>query len=165
MLMQRKLWFTASELADLQLSGLPKDKRGINRLAKDERWAIAVDAHGSPLARRHSGQGGGLEYHVELLPASARADLARLGMNSGEAAVEVAENSQSSQLWDWLANQPETVRSEAQRRAAILSRVDLLTDARTSVSQAVAAIAAEEGVSPQTIWNWRKLVKLSLIHI
>lgn len=159
MLMQHKLWFTASELADLQLSGLPKDKRGINRLAKDERWAIAVDAHGSPLARRHSGHGGGLEYHVELLPAAARADLARLGMNSGEAAVEVAEPSQPSQLWDWLANQPETVRSEAQRRAAILSRVDLLTDARTSVSQAVAAIAAEEGVSPQTIWNWRKLVK------
>src|SRR3546814_2014987 len=67
MLMQNKLWFTASELADLQLSGLPRQKRDINRLARAENWAIAVDGHGVPQARKHVGPGGGLEYHVDLL--------------------------------------------------------------------------------------------------
>lgn len=160
MLIQHKLWFTASELADLQLSGLPKDKRSINRLADKERWSIAVDGNGAPLARRHTGQGGGFEYHVELLPASARADLARLGGTSGDAsAADAAQPGEASQLWAWLATQPETVRSEAQRRTAILARIDLFTGSNMNVSAAVNVVAASENISPQTLWNWRKLVK------
>lgn len=160
MLMQHKLWFTANELADLQLSGLPKGKRNINRLADKERWSIAVDGNGAPLARRHTGQGGGFEYHVELLPASARADLARLGVTSGDAsAADAAQPGEASQLWAWLATQPETVRSEAQRRTAILARIDLFTGSNMNVSAAVNAVAASENISPQTLWNWRKLVK------
>jgi putative transposase len=160
MLIQHKLWFTANELAELQLSGLPKDKRSINRLADKERWSIAVDGNGAPLARRHTGQGGGFEYHVELLPASARADLARLGVTSGDASTtDAAQPGEASQLWAWLATQPETVRSEAQRRTGILARIDLFTGSGMNVSAAVNAVAASEDISPQTLWNWRKLVK------
>ncbi|QRY97118.1 hypothetical protein JT366_07745 [Sphingomonas paucimobilis] len=46
-----KEWFTAAELAELALAGLPTTKRKINERAAEERWAIAVDAKGMPLAR------------------------------------------------------------------------------------------------------------------
>jgi transposase InsO family protein len=158
MLIQNKLWFTASELEELQLSGLPKRKRDINRMADAEDWKLAVDAGGSPLARRHSGHGGGFEYHINLLPASARADLVQLGqIGDGSTRSEAGEG--TSSLWQWLERQPEAVRAEAQRRAHILARVDLFEGTNMPRSQAVAAIAAAEGVSVGTIWNWRRLVE------
>ncbi|WP_296717781.1 hypothetical protein [Erythrobacter sp.] len=40
--MEDAAWFTASELEDLGLPGLPGDKRSINRRAQAERWASRV---------------------------------------------------------------------------------------------------------------------------
>lgn len=160
MLMQNKLWFTANELAELQLSGLPRQKRDMSRLIEGESWRIAVDERGAPLARKRAGQrGGGIEFHFSLLPASARADLARQGAISPEADPASEEGSDLTSLWNWLSRQPESVRAEAMRRAQILSRVELIHGTGMPLTQAVAAIAADEGVSAQTIWNWRKLVK------
>src|SRR3546814_11463635 len=75
---------------DLQISGLPGQKSWSNRLSRAENWASAVDGHGGPQARKHVGPGGGLEYHVDLLPAAARADLVRLGLIGGEASPGAA---------------------------------------------------------------------------
>ncbi|MGR4892252.1 transposase domain-containing protein [Sphingopyxis sp. LARHCG72] len=158
MLIQNKLWFTASELEELQLSGLPKRKRDINRLADAEDWKLAVDASGSPLARRHSGHGGGFEYHINLLPAAARADLVQLGqIGDGSARTDAGEGSPG--LWQWLERQPEAVRAEAQRRAHILARIDLFEGSGMTRSAAVMAVATAEGISVGTIWNWRRLVE------
>lgn len=156
--MQNKLWFTASELAELQLSGLPKRKREINRLADVENWSVAVDDHGAPLARRHSGRGGGLEYHVSLLPAAARAALVEQGVVGSEAAAEAGNCNDASNLWHWLARQPEAVRSEAQRRASILARIDLFEGSGMTRSAAVTAVAASDDVSAGTLWNWLRLI-------
>src|SRR3546814_13889799 len=104
MLMQNKLWFTASELADLQLSGLPRQKRDINRLARAETLAIAVDGHGVPQARTHVGPCGGLESHVHLLPASARADLERPGLLGCHAypGAAAAHGGDAYHLWPYV---------------------------------------------------------------
>lgn len=158
MLMQNKLWFTASELADLELAGLPKRKRDINRLAVAENWAVAVDDSGMQMAKRHSGRGGGYSYHVSLLPAAARADLVQRGLAGGEAAVEAGSCNDASNLWHWLGRQPEAVRSEAQRRASILACIDMFEAAGMSRSSAVAAVAEAESVSEGTLWNWLRLV-------
>ena len=50
-----KTWWTASELADLALPALPRVKRKVNELAASARWALRVDASGSPLARPRAG--------------------------------------------------------------------------------------------------------------
>src|SRR3546814_1666061 len=63
-----------SELADLALAGLPKSKRKVNERAQEECWALKVNDDGLPLARPRKGRGGGLEYHVSLLPAVARSE-------------------------------------------------------------------------------------------
>ena len=52
-----KTWFTAAELADLGLAGLPRVKRKVNELAQDRRWALQLDAKGEALARPRSGRG------------------------------------------------------------------------------------------------------------
>lgn len=62
-----KSWLTSSEIADLMLPGLPETDRGIRMLAEREDWQRF-----SALCRQRSGRGGGLEYHVSLLPVAAR---------------------------------------------------------------------------------------------
>lgn len=59
-----KLWLTAQEIADLALDGFPSTKRGVQKLADREEWA------NFDLARKREGRegGGGLEYHIDLLP-------------------------------------------------------------------------------------------------
>ncbi|MGB3793478.1 MAG: transposase domain-containing protein [Sphingopyxis granuli] len=161
MLMQNKLWFTAIELAELQLSGLPRRKRDINRIAKAEGWVIATDEQGVPLARRRSGRGAGFEYHFTLLPASARADLARLGIVSADCRIVDTADAEgdAANLWRWLGGQPDSVREEAQRRLMILSRVDLFeSGGGMTASMAVTTVAEAEGISASTIWNWRRLI-------
>lgn len=65
-------WYTARELAELALPGLPATKRKINDLATRENWA-ALDG----CARQREGRGGGFEYSVAVLPEPARAELER----------------------------------------------------------------------------------------
>jgi transposase InsO family protein len=154
-----KLWFTAKELAELELAGLPRRKRDINRLAEDENWAVAVSDGGAPLARRHSGRGGGYQYHVSLLPAAARADLVQKGLAGGVEAAEAGSCNDASNLWHWLGTQSDEVRAEAQRRASVIACIEMFESANMPRSAAIAAVAESEGLSAGTLWNWLRLVK------
>lgn len=62
-----KMWLTSSEIADQALPGLPTTKRNVNLLAEREDWARFAG-----LCRPRAGRGGGIEYHVNLLPVAAR---------------------------------------------------------------------------------------------
>lgn len=67
------LWVSAQQIADAAaaglMPGLPTAKRRVNELAVRERWAE------TGLGRVREGRegGGGLEYHIDVLPAPARA--------------------------------------------------------------------------------------------
>ncbi|MCJ2050866.1 DDE-type integrase/transposase/recombinase [Methylobacterium sp. J-070] len=62
-----KVWLTAAEIAHLGLPGLPGTKRNVNALAAAQGWARRPG-----LSRPRRQAGGGVEYHVDLLPAPAR---------------------------------------------------------------------------------------------
>lgn len=66
-----QVWFAAAELAELvaagKLTGLPATRQGVNALAARERW----ETH-TGLCRQRDGRGGGLEYHLDVLPLSTR---------------------------------------------------------------------------------------------
>jgi len=62
-----KLWLTSSELAEAGLPGLPARRESVIRMAEREGWADYAS-----LCRPRAGRGGGLEYHVSLLPPAAR---------------------------------------------------------------------------------------------
>lgn len=69
-----KLWLTAAEIAELSLPGLPATKRNVNAFAEVSGWNRR-----DGLWRPRRGVGGGLEYHLDLLPPDARrAYVARL---------------------------------------------------------------------------------------
>lgn len=72
-----KGWYTTREIAGLALPGLPQTRVSVFRLAQSENWATRTSPKGEALARKRNGRdgGGGLEYHVSLLPAAARAAL------------------------------------------------------------------------------------------
>jgi putative transposase len=153
-----KEWFTAAELAELGLPGLPKTKRKINERAEAEAWALHVDATGAALARPRIGvRGGGLEYHANALPAAARAALAAKGVGA-VAHVSSEPESRSAALWRWFEGQTEKTRDEAARRLAVLESVALFEQAGMTATAAIAAVAARRDLSPATIWGWRQLI-------
>lgn len=65
-----KLWYSAAELAELALPGLPGTERNIRALAERKGWNS-----NKRLSRERAGRGGGMEYRIELLPVEARMHL------------------------------------------------------------------------------------------
>lgn len=72
-----KNWLTASELASLALPGMPATRQGWDMLAEREAWA---EQDGK--VRQRKGRGGGIEYHVDLLPSAALASYAHKAIGS-----------------------------------------------------------------------------------
>lgn len=155
-----KTWFTAAEIADLALPGLPRTKRKVNERADIENWALAVDEAGTPRARPRKGRGGGMEYHLSLLPDAARGDLVKRGVAfsaaNDEDAVAIARQAHG---WAWYDMQSDAVKAEAMRRAQIIAQVDACISTGMNQTAAAQAIAQAEKVSVNTIYNWQKLVK------
>lgn len=144
-------WFTASELEDLGLPGLPGDKRSINRRAAAERWATRLGPDNRLLVRKRQGRGGGVEFHCSLLPGEARIELARRGLIRTRPAE--ATGGQDT-AWAWFDRQSSKVKAEAQRRLDVVGAVELLCEAGANRSAAVAAAADEHRVGRSTLWVW-----------
>ena len=154
-----KAWFTAAELADMALPGLPRVKRKVNELAQDRRWALQLDARREPLARPRAGRGGGLEYHYKLLPPAAVSALVKRGLvgDAPDPAAGVA-NDGRSELWAWFDGQSDAVKDEARRRLQAIFELESLLDAGQTASAAVVQIGPRYGVSSATLWNWRAAI-------
>lgn len=153
-----KQWFTAAELANLKLPGLSTVKRKVNERAAEERWALRVDATGMPLCRPRQARGGGVEYHLAVLPVSATGEMARRGLIGGSAPAadlgEAANDAPASQLWSWFDQQTEAVKAEARAKLATLDKVMVLEAAGLTRTAAVSAVSAQDGVGVSTIWTY-----------
>lgn len=160
-----KNWFTASELEELALPGLPGSKRKINERAAKEGWSAAIDKSGLPLARNRRGRGGGTEYHLSLLPAAAQSELVSRGIafvsveaNSADAPA-AANDTSNSELWRWYDSQSDKVKADAEFRAMVLVDVEAYCAAGMPKSSAVNQAARAAKVSASTVWNWIALVE------
>lgn len=131
-------WFTADELAELRLPGIPRTKRKVNKQAKAERWESRAAAQ----------RGGGREYPVSALPLAARLELVR----SGRAADPVEPAPLSA-----FANDRQ--RDTAGFRLQVLDAVESYANSVGSCDRAAAIAAAEFGVGKSTILLWRSQVK------
>ena len=152
-----KEWFTAVELAELRLPALPTTKRKINERAAEDRWALRTGPDGAPLARPRQARGGGLEYHLDVLPAATRAAIAAKGV-AIVADVHVEPTTSSAQLWRWFDAASERVKVEARRRLDAVQLVDGYVRAGLTRSAAVAAAAGQSGVGASTVWSWLELI-------
>lgn len=150
-------WWTAAELAELALPGLPGDKRSINRRAQEERWTMRNGAAGDALVRPRKGKGGGLEFHVSLLPGAARLEMARRGLTADRPAPELVD--QDSGSWRWFDRQSAKVRAEAERRLAIVNEVLLLEESGVNRTAAIAdASARHPKAGKATLWSWLRAI-------
>ena len=153
-----KTWYTAAELAELALPGLPKSKRKVNDRAQQDGWALRTDDAGRPLAQPRQARGGGLEYHIDVLPASARAALAAMGV-AVVADVSAQPETSAARLWRWFEGTNTATKAEAKRRANIVALVASYERAGLSRSAAVETTAARSSVGASTVWKWLSLVE------
>ncbi|UWQ31265.1 Mu transposase C-terminal domain-containing protein [Leisingera sp. M527] len=143
-----KEWWTAAELAEAKLPGLPGSVRGVNAFA--ERWGWK----NNPAAlQRRPGRGGGLLFHWSVLPSAAREKLA-----IQEAAAPV-ERPDRTTAWVTYEKLSQKAKDEAAMRLDAIRKVELLHGSGTAHVQAVATIAAEFNASPRTIYNWLALIE------
>ncbi|MED5546172.1 MAG: transposase domain-containing protein [Pseudomonadota bacterium] len=150
-------WFTAAELAELALPGLPAEKRALNRWANEKGWAYRKDQCGELLVRKRAGRGGGMEYHVSLLPGQARLALADRGISADIPALPPIEQDVGG--WRWFDAQSTKVKAEAELRVRIIHEVEVLEETGMSRTSAVSEVSKDCGKSVATIWNWIGLVE------
>lgn len=153
-----KEWFSAAELAELKLAGLPATKRKINERAEAEGWALRTDDRGAPLARKRERRGGGIEYHVSILPAAARSALVAQGV-AAIAHVSTAPETRTGNLWRWFEAQSATTKAEAKRRAQVVAMIESYERTGHTRSSAIALVAARWQVGQSTIWNWLQMIE------
>lgn len=150
-------WFTAGELADFGLPGLPADKRQINRRAREERWHLRLGGDGSHLARPRAGRGGGVEFHVSLLPGPSRLALAQLGLCVERPSPAEAE-SPSAAAWRWYDGRSAKVKAEAERRMAIVREIVVLEESGMTRSAALSEASRRHQTGKSTLWSWLGLI-------
>lgn len=151
-------WFSAADLADLALPGLPADKRSVTRRAAEERWNTRHDDDGKLLVRPRAGRGGGVEFHVSLLPGEARLELARRGICTPARLTAAPEPGAAN--WQWFEGQKADVRAEAERRLAIIDELETLMESGMTRTAAIALLSVRhERAKPATIGNWLAAIR------
>lgn len=151
-------WFTAAELADLALPGLPSDKRAVNRRARDENWLMRAGPDGNLLSRARAGRGGGVEFHISLLPGAARLELAARGLCLTRP-EPVSATAITLSGWTWYETQTSSVKEIAEQRLAIIAEIELLESTGVTRSTALADVCRRHEIGQATAWNWIKLIK------
>lgn len=142
--------------------------RSALRIAKRERWNAPerqFGLHPEPYWKRRKGRGGGLEFHIRVLPAEARAKLALTGIADAivigtrpralEAVLETLERSELSRQFD---AQPQHRKDEAAKRVNLLDAIEFLANNGTPRCECFALIAERSGVSQRTLRLWRERV-------
>lgn len=154
-----KTWFTAAELADLALPGLPRIKRKVNERAAAELWSQRVDNDGQSLARPTGRRGGGLEYHFSVLPAAARAAIAARGIEA-IADISPVPQTQAAQLWRAFERASAKAQGEARRRLEAVTMVEnYVAMGGLTRTVAVANTAVRMRAGQATVWSWLQLIE------
>ena len=144
-------WFSAADLAGLDLPGMPSTKAGVIAMSDAKGWRHP-DRENTHW-RRRAGRGGGFEYHLAVLP---RAAQIKLAMDQAGVAAGAHEAVSRDDAWAWFATLPDNKRAEARRRAEALDTIDTLVRAGVQVVVATLLVASRTHVSASTIYRWRE---------
>lgn len=166
------MWLTLPDIVDARLPDLPRSVKGLRSLVRRERWHRAewqYPANPDGKWRRRSGNGGGIEYHVSILPERAQGALRR-AQAAPEAAVAMASHAAEKRdsepddggadaLWRRFECLSPPRQDEARRRLAIIDEIESLRAAGESQTDAVKLTGARHGVGRATIWAWMQAVR------
>ncbi|WP_339863251.1 transposase domain-containing protein [Paremcibacter congregatus] len=155
-------FYTAAEIAALQLPGLPCTDRAIQIKAKTENWHSQTNMAGASLVRKREGRGGGFEYHYSLLPIWAQNKLildARRKVKTTPLHVAQKEQISRTELWVFYDGLSDKKKAKAKDRLNVLISVIGLEKGGMTKNAAVGIVSAQEGVSPRSIYNWFTMVE------
>lgn len=155
-------FYTAAEIADLKLPGVPVTKRGVNKAADDNAWHDRKNMAGAPLARKRKGQGGGYEYHYTLLPVWAQKKLVLNARRKAAVKRPYAATKKElsrERIWAFYDGLSDKKKTKAKLRLEILMGVMALEKGGSQKNVCVSIVASEEGVSLRSIYNWFNLVE------
>jgi putative transposase len=150
-------WFTAAELAEQRLPGVPQTKRKVTLRAQEGGWT-----HDAEKCRQVVIQGGrAYEFHVSVLPIAAQKELVR------RAALTTQDNSNiaplvsptNAAIWAAFERLPAKRKAEAEERLAILQAVEALVSMGTTKTRAIQIVGDERGVSAASINAWFALIR------
>ncbi|EFH6320744.1 transposase, partial [Escherichia coli] len=126
-----KTHYSAQELADLSLPGIPSTRVGIAVKAKRDKWASRV----------REMKGGGVEYHIDSLPTETQKALRQ------RLAHQVLEDTQLPAVVEQKAVKNVTVRDELEVMVKcpelVLREVQALTDKQKAIADARILLATE----------------------
>ncbi len=146
----KKEWFTSAELAEANLPGLAKSRKGI------EYYIAQSGVRSTTKSRQRVGLGGGYEYHYSFLPQTAQAKLVFLN-------TEVPEDNRRSKpsklLWQRFEALSNVHKATCKARLDVLVEVEDLRKSGISMKQAVAHATRKADIVPATYYEWRKLVE------
>lgn len=147
-----KLWWTAAEVAEAGLPGMPGTKGKVIDLAKRMGWQ-----RDALRARRRKGRGGGWEYHRDLFPEDARLHLSASDPIAGKP-DDADMRPESAAAWAAYDVLPDKPKREAARRLSIINQVEAVEVVSTRNSAVIAA-ALKNGISERSIWNWLYMIE------
>lgn len=147
-------WYSAAELAELKLPGMPLTESAVIRMAKREDWKAVLSKAGKPLARRRKGRGGGWEYSWQLLPARTQKRLVEMDLADKKEAGGRPPETGAGQDWKWFERLPDTKKEKARARLALVQAVEALERTGISKNDAVHHIAKTNGIGASTVYSW-----------
>lgn len=128
-----KEWFTAAELAELKLAGLPSSPQGVNAKAKRDEWP----------GRRRDGSAKAWEYPLSALPSGARKALAARALTKAKPQQLTLDLPSAASLKTYQ-------RGPMEARAALLAEIDRLVLMGATVTAAIDSMVelADQGKLP-----------------
>lgn len=151
-------WYTAQQIADLNLSSLPNTKAGVINRAKKELW----------INRKRSGRGGGVEYAFESLPNDAQEEIHIIAARAAaKAQAKAAKDSQPALvnkpneanylpevIWSGWEDATAKQKARATEKVGGCFAVDDLVNTGVGVVQAIETVAADTDVSTGSLKRW-----------
>ncbi len=165
--MSRRHWFSAAELVEMGLPGLPQTRQGVDLMAERAGW-LAPGLEGIRWRRRR-GRGGGIEFHESVLRPEARLKISH-GMElqtPEDAAAQAAArrpDPASEALWAKFDQRTDAQKAVARQRLEAVQAMGRLIADGTPVCVAQSLTVAEyrgRGIklSFNTLGRWRRAVE------
>ncbi len=157
--MHEQKWFSAAELAAMNLPGMPATKQGVQARIDQENWMLP-DQEGQTW-RRRQGHGGGFEFTSYHLPFQARVAFELHVQREADPALaaEASGQREREDLWRKYDALPDRLKERARKALRALHAVEGLVASGTRKTTALTVVAHVQKVGRNTINNWYRDVR------
>ncbi|MFK5980849.1 MAG: transposase domain-containing protein [Rhizobiaceae bacterium] len=138
-------FYSLDQILEVNRGELPASKRGLNLKAKREGWSLQVGK-----SEKASRRGGGLLYHVSLLPGPVQARLSLAAMPE-----QLEQNEERQAAWLRFEGLSKAQKTRCEARLNLLHQIEKFKCSGMSETTAARLVANTESVSVASLFNWK----------